>query len=256
MVGKLRLAILHILFSVVSVASGCVKSYQGAVRGRIADKQGAAVPNVQVNLTNESTSITRVSVTNSDGQYLFTAVEPATYTISIVATGFKKVERKSIAVGTQQFLTLDFHLEIGSIDQSVEVTSARPLGDVSNASNGQVFDTHKLENLPAPIRNPYLFERLDNNVVNASTVSGNSKFSDQTGVSNVSIAGGPPAANNYLIDGVPITDVTHRSEIIPPLEAIKEVSLQANTYDAEVRRTGGGPLSPGRKPGANTLHEA
>src|SRR5216683_4204479 len=123
MIGKLRLAILHTLFSVVSVATVCGQSYQGGVRGLVADTQAAALPNVQVSLTNESTAITRLSVTNSDGQYVFTAVEPATYTISIVATGFKKVERKSIAVGTQQFLTLDFHLEIGSVDQSVEVTS-------------------------------------------------------------------------------------------------------------------------------------
>jgi hypothetical protein len=251
---KLRLFVLHILFSVVLITTVSGQSYQGGVRGLIADTQGVALPNVQVSVMNESTTITRASVTNLDGQYVFTAVEPATYTISIVATGFKKVERKSVVVGTQQFLTLDFRLEIGSVDQSVDVTSAVPLVDVSSASNGQVFDTQKLENLPAPMRNPYLFERLDNNVVNASTISGNSKFSDQTGVSNVSIAGGPPAANNYLIDGVPITDVTNRSVIIPPLEAIKEVSLQANTYDAEVGRTGGGTFSTVLKSGTNALH--
>ena len=157
-------------------------------------------------------------------------------------------------VGDQQFLTLDFQLKVGSSTQSVEVTAGAPLVDVSDASNGQHLDSQKLEDLPAINRNPYVFERLDNNVVNAATVAGNSKFSDQSGVANVSIAGGPPNVNNYLVDGVPITNLDNQSVFIPAIEAVKEVNLQANTYDAEIGRTGGGTFNTVLKSGTNAIH--
>ena len=251
---KLHSVVFAALFIFAPVTMTFGQAYQGGVRGSVADTQGAVLPGVQVSLTDEAKKITRVSMTNSEGEYVFTAVEPATYTISIVATGFKKLEQKSVVVGTQQFRTLDFQLDIGSVSQSIEVTSALPLLDASDASNGQVIDTQKLQNLPPPARNMYLFAKLDNNVVTTSAITGASTFKDQTGVSKVSIAGGPVATNNYLIDGVPITDLNNRSVIIPSLEATKEMSLQANTYDAEVGRTGGGTFNTVLKSGTNTLH--
>jgi hypothetical protein len=182
MIVKPHLLILQILFSLTSVVSLCGQSYQGGVRGLVTDSQVAVISNVQVSLTNEATHLARTAVTDSAGQYVFTAVEPATYTISVTAPGFATLVQKSVVVGGQQFLTLDFQLKVGSSTQSVEVTAETALADISDASNGQLLDTRKLENLPAVNRNPYVFERLDNNVVNASTVAGNSKFSDQSGV--------------------------------------------------------------------------
>ena len=232
------------------------QSYQGGVRGLVSDTQGAVIPNAQVILTNEATKISRTSVTNADGQYVFTAVEPEVYTVSVVAAGFSRMERKSITVGAQQFLTLDFQLQVGSVNQTVDVTATPPLMDVATASNGQVIDSHKLENLPPVARNPYLFEKLENNVAATAAINGNSKFDDQSGISQVSVAGGPPASNNYLVDGVPITDLNNRSVIIPSLEAINEMNLQSNTYDAEIGRTGGGTFNTVLKSGTNGLHGA
>jgi hypothetical protein len=241
-----------ILFTFVTSLAG--QSYQGGVRGLVSDRQEAVVPGAKVTLTNDATRTARESVTNGDGQYVFTAVEPATYTIAVTATGFERTERKSVVVGTQQFLTIDFRLDVGSINQTVDVTAGVPVIDTSDASNGQVLDTQKLQNLPPPARNPYLFEKLDNNVVATGAITGSSKFQDQNGVSQVSIAGGPIEGNNYLVDGVPISDLANRSVLVPTIEATQEVTLQANTYDAEIGRTGGGTFNTVLKSGTNTLH--
>ncbi len=254
MVAKPRLFILQALFFLVSVASLWGQSYQGGVRGLVTDPQAAAVSNIQVVLTNEATRTARIATTNSAGQYVFTAVEPATYTISIASPGFAKLLQKSIVIGGQQFLTLDFHLAVGSSSESIQVDTLTPLVNVSDASNGQLLNAQKLEDLPSQNRNPYVFERLDNNIINASTVAGNSKFSDQSGAANVSIAGGPVNSNNYLIDGVPITNLNNLSVIIPSIEAIQEINLQANTCDAEIGRTGGGTFNTVLKSGTNVLH--
>ena len=70
----------------------------------------------------------------------------------------------------------------------------------------------------------------------------------------ISIAGGPVRGNNYLIDGIPITDANNRAIIIPSLEAVQEVKIQANTYDAEMARTGGGMFNTLMKSGTNDYH--
>ena len=254
MIVKPHRLVLQTLFSLVCVVTLGAQSYQGGVRGLITDPQGAVVPNVQVSLTDEGTHLLRTAVAGSAGQYVFTAVEPATYTVSVAAAGFTTLVKKSVVVGAQQFLTLDFQLKVGSNTQSVEVTAGADLVDVSDASNGQLLNSQKLEDFPAVNRNPYVFERLDNNVVNASTVAGNSKFSDQSGTANVSIAGGPPNVNNYLVDGVPITNLNNVSVFIPSIEAVKEINLQANTYNAEIGRTGGGTFNAVLKSGTNVLH--
>ncbi len=70
----------------------------------------------------------------------------------------------------------------------------------------------------------------------------------------ISIAGGPVRGNNYLLDGIPITDSNNRAIIIPTLESVQEVKIQSNTYDAEMARTGGGMFNTLMKSGTNDVH--
>jgi hypothetical protein len=251
---RLKLLVGALLLGFLWVLGMHGQSYQGGVRGLVTDNQQSLIPNARITLVHETTAVSRVTVTNSGGQYVFSAVEPGVYTLTASAPGFAKLERKSLAVGAQQFLTLDLQLTLGSVNERIEVTAASPLIDVSTASNGQEFETPQLMNLPPVARNPYLFEKLENNVAATAAINGNSKFDDQNGISQVSIAGGPPASNNYMVDGVPITDLNNRSVIIPSLDAIAEMNLQANTYDAELGRTGGGTYNSVLKSGTNGLH--
>src|SRR5205085_2794665 len=80
------------------------------------------------------------------------------------------------------------------------------------------------------------------------------RMNDQSGSSQISISGGPVRGNNYLVDGIPITDAANRAIIIPTLEAVQEVKIQSNTYDAEMARTGGGMFNTYLKSGTNEYH--
>ncbi len=73
-----------------------------------------------------------------------------------------------------------------------------------------------------------MLSKLVQNVVPVGNPAYN-RMEDQSGSSQISIAGGPVRGNNYLIDGVPITDANNRAIIIPSLEAVQEVKIQANT---------------------------
>src|SRR5207244_5579935 len=80
------------------------------------------------------------------------------------------------------------------------------------------------------------------------------RMQDQSGSSQISFAGGPVRGNNYLLDGVPITDMFNRAVIIPSLEAVEEIKVQTNTYDSEIGRTGGGMFNALLKSGTNAYH--
>ncbi len=229
------------------------QSYQGGVRGSVTDQQGAAVANAKVTLVNSQTSEARSVLTNEGGGYEFASLVPATYMLVAESPSFKKFERKNVVVGTQEFLSVDMALEVGSVSESVMVTEEVPLIEVANASQGQVLDNQKLVELPNLGRNPFILSKLVQNVIQVGNPAYN-RMQDQSGSSQISIAGGPVRGNNYLLDGVPITDANNRAIIIPSVEAVQEVKVQANTYDAEMARTGGGMFNTLIRSGGNLVH--
>ncbi|MEA2463139.1 MAG: hypothetical protein QOJ98_886, partial [Acidobacteriota bacterium] len=156
-------------------------------------------------------------------------------------------------VATQQFITLDVTLEVGALEESITVTGQSPLIDTSTASTGGVLDREALESLPAPGRNAFLIG------ITVPTVmaTGDPQFNrqqDQSNASIVSLGGGGMRANNYLLDGVPITELRGRAALNPTNEAVEEVKVQVHTYDAEMGRTGGGVFNVTAKSGTNAFH--
>src|ERR1035441_4618695 len=253
---KQFLKVMALAYSLLGCSWVGAQTFQGGIRGAVSDPTGAAIGTAKVMLTNEGTGVSRATVTGTGGEYSFTAVNPASYTVTVESPGFKKLDRKGLVVNTQEFLLVDLKLEVGDVTQSVNVNEEVPLMETENASTGQVIDSQKLADLPNMGRNPfYEGVKISQNV----TPGGDPKFNrmeDQSGSSTISIAGGPVAGNNYLLDGIPITDSPNRAVIITSIGAAQEVKLQINTYDAEVGRTGGGTFNLFLKSGTNQLHGA
>jgi hypothetical protein len=225
----------------------------GSIRGLVTDTQGAAIAHANVVLTEESTHLVRNAETTGAGEYFFSSVAPGRYAITVDLSGFKKIEQKGIIVELGAIATADLKLELGATSETVEVTATEPLISTATASGGQSFDEQKLQTLPNLGRNPFEFGKQDNNV----TPVGDPRyvrFEDQTGSSTISIGGGPIQTNNFAVDGIPITASNNTPTFIPTIEAVAETKVQANTYDAEVGRTGGGMLNTTLKSGSNTLH--
>ena len=193
-------------------------------------------------------------MSDSAGQYVFTQVDPARYTVLVASAGFKGFRRTGLAVGTQQLLTVDVSLEVGDTSETVQVSAVEAALDTTNGSTSTSLLTQKLEDLPTSSgngRNEYTVANISQNVLPVIRGSG---FIDQSDTSTVSVAGSPESTNLYLVDGVPITDTINRPVIIPITEATQELKVQVTTYDAEVGRTGGGVYNTLLKSGTNSLH--
>ncbi len=229
------------------------QTFNSSLRGTITDATGAALPGAAVTLTDEATQQVRSTTSAPDGTYVFNAVRPATYTLHLQASGFAPSDRTHIALATQDSLTLDVPLTIGSETNVVQVDADAPLVDPSTASVSTDLSQRQLEDIPILGRNPYMTAKVSGVFVN----TGNQqfvRFADQNGTSQTSVAGGPVAANLYLVDGVPITDTNNRPIVIPTIESIQDVKVQANTYDAQVGRTGGGVFNTLLRSGSNQFH--
>ena len=236
------------------LASGLyAQSYQGGIRGEVSDGAGAKMAGSKVTVINEATAQTLSVMSTSTGEFIFSKLDPATYTLIAESPGFKKYERKGIVVATQSFITSDVRLEVGDVSTTVNVTEEVPVIETANASTGQILDRQKLVDLPNLGRNPFVLSRIAQNVTPVGN-PGYNRMQDQSGSSSISIAGGPVRGNNYLVDGVPITDSVNRAVIIPTIESVGEVKIQANTYDAESGRTGGGVFNTFMKSGTNQFH--
>jgi hypothetical protein len=250
-------AITVIVATLVLVANSspllCAQTFNSGLRGTVSDARGAALGGAIATLTDETTHQVRKAITDSIGAYAFNELRPSNYTLHIEATGFSATDRTHIELSPQDFLTLDVVLSVGAEKQVVEVNSEAALVDPSTASVSTNLSQQQLEDLPILGRNPYMSVKVSGLFVN----TGNPqfvRFADQNGTTQTSVAGGPIGSNLYEIDGVPITDTNNRPIAIPTIEAIQDVKVQANTYDAQVGRTGGAVFNTLLRSGSNTYH--
>ncbi len=240
-----------VTLAALGVASGAfAQTFQGSVRGVVRDTDGGVLPGVSVSLENVDTGAMRTAVTNAVGEYVFANVQPANYNLRAELSGFAPFVSEGLIVGVSAALVVDASLGVGGIEETVTVTGETPLIETASASVAASVSRAELEVLPTPGRNVFIMSVGTPNVVH----TGNPvwvKQSDQTNSSLLSLGGGPLRGNNYTVDGISTTDLRNRSVIIPVFEAVQEMKVQTNTYDAEMGRTGGGVFNVIHRSGTN-----
>lgn len=94
----------------------------GAISGTVKDKQGAVVPGAKVTVTNQIEAASREQTSGAEGGFAFLELVPSTYTISVVAQGFKTWEKKDLLLSSNSRIGVDdIELEVGSASESVTV---------------------------------------------------------------------------------------------------------------------------------------
>ncbi|HZO55750.1 MAG TPA: carboxypeptidase regulatory-like domain-containing protein [Bryobacteraceae bacterium] len=225
----------------------------GSITGSVADSSGAAVPGVQVNLSNQDTGLRRLAVSDQDGNFRFLVVPPGNYSVDVSHQGFRGVKRDGIVVEADRSLAVPVVLEVGTVSEVVEVRGGTPLLEPNTSSLGTVMDSRKVEELPLNGRNPLGLANL------IPTVRGIGFFGGQVlsswRLAAVSIGGGPALANGFLVDGIASEKLTvGGTQTFLSIDSTQEFKVLTNAMSAEFGRTAGGIISIVSKGGTNEFH--
>ncbi len=242
-------------------SAGWGQNVYGTIAGTVTDASGAAVADATITLTNVATGESRNIQTDSSGNYTFVNISPGHYKLEGEKTGFKKFVRESIDVQIEAGLRIDIALEVGAVNQTVEVTSAAPLLQPETSSLGQVVESRTVTELPLNGRNPLALVALTAGVVPQGQPSaGNSSTGNPVGANpfaagDFQIGGGQAGQSQILIDGVPTNGAyLNVVTVIPTQDAIEEFKVQTNNLGPEYGRFAGGVINLNTKSGSNAFH--
>src|ERR1035438_2134599 len=157
----MRFTRIHWLFWAVVVIAAAplfAQEFRAGVTGIVRDAQGAAIPKVAIEAINELTNNVERTTTNDTGYYALPVLPIGFYRVSASASGFKKSERKHLELRTGDQVQLDFALEIGAVQETVEVKAEVELLQTSPSDKGQVVNSQNVEDIPSVGRNPFLLD--------------------------------------------------------------------------------------------------
>jgi len=120
----------------------------GIISGRVTDASGAVVPNAQITVTQTETNVDAISATNTDGLFRVPSLINGPYKVTITASGFKKQVHDGLTLRIGENLNVEVKLDVGSVTEAVEVTSALPLLETQTSSSGQVMEGDYFYKLP------------------------------------------------------------------------------------------------------------
>jgi hypothetical protein len=237
-------------FSVICPA----QETRGSITGKITDPQSAVIPAAPVTVTDVLTGVSNKVTTNQTGYYEVNFLDPGTYSVSAEAAGFKTIVRSGIVLNTGDRLTVDVQLEVGGATQSVEVTGQAPLLDTTGAAGGRVLNDRDISQLPYTTMNPLSLQAMSPGMVFTGNLMMSRVF-DNAGTATYNANGGVGAGNEFLLDGAPVTGTNGgRVGFAPSSEAVGEVRIETEPFDASLGHTSGVYVSLVTKSGTNTYH--
>ena len=229
----------------------------GSMVGNVTDPSGAAIPGASVTITNQETNFSREGTTNAEGIYSFPGIPGGKYLIKVVNPGFVEYQKKDIEVATNSTVRVNVPLQLGQIQQTVEVTAqSGPLLQTDRADVRLEVNSKKLESLPIPMGRNYqgLFRTLPGFVMNKPP---DNSASNPSMALVFSVNGASRHINNTRVDGASTTNIwlpNNNGAYVPALESIEAVNVVSNSFDAEQGLAGGAAISVQIKSGTNQFH--
>src|SRR5690242_18325389 len=233
------------------------QAVSGTILGSVQDASGAAVPGASVTIVNSDTGLSRVAVTDSDGEYAVPSLPPGVYTAFAEMKGFKKVSISGIRLNVDQKARIDLKLEIGEITESIQVQGAVSLLQSDSSELGVTINESQIKELPLNGRNFVQLTRTIPGVTRGVPGSNNDGASNEGWrMSSTIVANGMRTRdNNFLLDGIDNNELNLNTVIIfPSVDAIEEFKVQTSTYSAEFGRANGGVVNIQIKSGTNSFH--
>jgi carboxypeptidase family protein/TonB-dependent receptor-like protein len=229
------------------------------ISGTVSDSSGSVLPGAKISLTSSEHGISRVYVTDTGGNYVFSLLPPAVYSLQVTASGFKTYKQDGIALGAGQTAEQPVIMAIGSNSETIEVTSQAPLVNADNANISSDISAQQVVELPLNLRNVYGLAFLNSSVNNTAefqVVGGNgiSGSADQD-ISFLNFGGTFFNTAEYLLDGTWDTGADWGGvAYVPAVDDVQEFKIQTNAFTSQYGWSSGNVINVVTKSGTNRFH--
>ena len=241
-----RVVSLSLVVMVALVASSA-QDATGRIYGTVYDRQGAVIPQAEITVTNTATQNVRNATTDNEGSFQLLALPIGNYKVTAKHAGFRMVTSTEQKLLINQALRIEFKMEVGTENQTIDVGAEAAPVETVNPTLGQSIAGRVLTNMPLNGR-----DMLDLALLQPGVTESND---DNAGAGNYSIAGGRSDSVTFLLDGGNNNDLLSNGNVLDPNpDAIAEFRLLTSDYTAEYGRNGGGIISIVTKSGSNQLH--
>lgn len=220
-------------FAFLIPVSVWAQAYSSSLTGLVTDPSGAAVPAVELKLTDVNKGYDYTAQSNESGRYLLRSLPPGTYRLTATASGFKASVREGIVLNVDVNTNLDVRLEVGESQQTVQVIGEAPLLSTQDAVSGQTLNQNFVNDLPLIGRNVLDLARLAPGV---TRVAGEGYGTEQN--NNIVVNGSRNSNADVLIDGVTANIMISHGGVqatveAPDVDAVEEVKIQTN-FSADI----------------------
>lgn len=224
------------------------------ILGIVTDESGAVITGAAITAINIDTNISREAVTLADGSYSIPFLPVGNYRVEITTMGFKKFERSGLTLQVGSNSRVDARLEIGTINETVEVTADAPIVETTSPTLGDVVTNAEIDNLPLVNRDVYTLLTLTAGVDTTEAATDNFGAPMQ-----VTLVHGAPNSGigsvNYSLNGGSNTNGLRNTGNVPPNpDAIREFRVQTSSFPADEGRFGGATVTMLTKSGTNAFH--
>ncbi len=237
--------LVKVAWAVLLTASAVMsQSTSGSMAGTITDPNGAVIPGASITAVHTPTGRENSTQSSEAGLYAFPNLPPGPYEVTVTHPGFKKLIRTGIEIRIGTRTDLDLGLQVGDVQQQIEVAAEAPLLEATKSERGQNLSQEVLYSLP---------------IYSGGLRSAEAFIGYMPGVNSgpeMSINGSNGRARDILIDGASITipESGGTNFYFPGFEAYQEMKLVTSTFNAEYGRLGGGLEIITTKSGTNSIH--
>jgi hypothetical protein len=226
----------------------------GSINGTVVDPTGHVIAGAKITLMSERTSEARTAISNEAGVFGLLAVQPDTYNLRVEQKGFKVQERRGLVVAANDRVSLgDITLQIGEVNETISVTAEAAQVQTDSSEHSAVLSSNQLTNLTARGREVVSMLR---------TIPGVQYQADQDstggsyGTGTPNIAGSFSGTNILAVDGVVSNDqgTPNVFSSVTTLDAIGEVKVLLNSYQAEYAGNGGPIVQVVTRGGGKEFH--
>ena len=201
--------------------------------GTVLDPGGAVMPGITVTLRGEANGFVRTAVTTSEGFFAFPDLTPATFTLSIDASGFKTYRQTSIAIDAgEQRSVGEIKLELGKVSDTVTVTAETASVNLVTGERSGTLTGAQLDAIA--LRGRDIFDAVSLMPGVVDTTDGRDAPSPNS-ISGIYILGGRNDQKNLTIDGMSALDSGSNTALsaMPSMDSVAEVKVLMSAYSAE-----------------------